>query len=186
MPRVLSPAPSAGPTPWLQPVSLQQHLVSRHVRPATARASPGVLDLCLVMPPSVSELRLRLDFSKAFLTAFEYPPDAHRGFDVPAALVSYLDPLALPTAQWREGGGGEGQPLVSPLLLALQGSGVQQVCVMWGTGAVRVSVQWWYVGRRPCLACATLLGQLATACKGQLHCGAWSLRDLTSILVTHV
>ncbi|KAG2432868.1 hypothetical protein HXX76_008600 [Chlamydomonas incerta] len=122
--------------PWLhtlsvtydgQPVSLQQQLVSRHVRPATARASPGVLDLCLAAPPSVSELRLRLEFSKAFLTAFEYPPDAHRGFDVPAALVSYVDPLALPGAQWREGGGGEGQPLASPLLLALQGGGVQQV-----------------------------------------------------------
>ncbi|KAG2448857.1 hypothetical protein HYH02_006208 [Chlamydomonas schloesseri] len=122
--------------PWLhtlsvlydgQPVPLQRHLVSRHVRPATARASPGVVDLCLAASPDVSELRLRLDFSKAFLTAFEYPPDAHRGFDVPAALVSYVEPLALPAAQWREGDSGEGQAPASPLLLALQGGAVQQV-----------------------------------------------------------
>lgn len=31
----------------------------------------------------------------------EYPPDAHRGFDVPAALFTYLDASA-PPATWQQ------------------------------------------------------------------------------------
>jgi hypothetical protein len=32
---------------------------------------------------------LSAEFTKAFLTVAEYPPDAHRGFDVPAAQLTF-------------------------------------------------------------------------------------------------
>ncbi|KAG2501150.1 hypothetical protein HYH03_000965 [Edaphochlamys debaryana] len=91
--------------PWLhslvvqydgKPEPLRSRLVAQSIRPAAQRASPGVLDVCLHVPPHVRSVVLQLAFTKAFLTAFEYPPDAHRGFDVPAAVVSYMDPLAAP------------------------------------------------------------------------------------------
>ncbi|EFJ52494.1 hypothetical protein VOLCADRAFT_102993 [Volvox carteri f. nagariensis] len=121
----------------MQKVSLRSHLVAQQVRPAVQRSSPGVLDLCLRVPPTVAEVQLRIAFSKAFLTVFEYPPDAHRGFDVPAALVSYMDPFYALDVQWRahtEGSLGNGGVeadadggVASPLLRALSRDAVQQV-----------------------------------------------------------
>ncbi|KXZ47079.1 hypothetical protein GPECTOR_38g316 [Gonium pectorale] len=116
-----------------QAVPLLPHLEACHVQPAVARSSPGVLDICLRAPPEVAELQLRLDFSKAFLTAFEYPPDAHRGFDVPAARVSYVDPLQSQAASWRmeqpagEAADGDGEVITSPLLAALRSGPFRQV-----------------------------------------------------------
>jgi phosphatidylinositol glycan class T len=132
-----------------QVVPLRQHLAAQRVQPAVQRASPGVLDLCLQVPAAVAEVQLRLDFSKVFLTVFEYPPDAHRGFDIPAALVSYPDPLHAPTVQWRTaaemeagmcggaGAGGDAAPndgdgtgngeVMTPLLTSLSQGAVKQV-----------------------------------------------------------
>ncbi|PNH07978.1 GPI transamidase component PIG-T, partial [Tetrabaena socialis] len=123
-------------------VPLPSVMLAGNVRPALQRASPGVLDVCLHVPAHVAELRLLMGFSKGFLTAFEYPPDAHRGFDIPAALVSFAwpgpdpDRLATPALQWRrmhhsgDDAGGAGPSLedaaASPLLAALRGGPVEQ------------------------------------------------------------
>ncbi|GIL71952.1 hypothetical protein Vretifemale_2387 [Volvox reticuliferus] len=115
-----------------QEVPLRPHLVAQHVRPAVQRSSPGVVDICMRVPPAIAEVQMRVAFSKAFLTVFEYPPDAHRGFDVPAAVVSYLDPLYAPAVQWRitpprdEDVTGT-EVLKSPLLSALSAGPVKQV-----------------------------------------------------------
>eukprot|EP00891_Asterochloris_glomerata_P000956 jgi/Astpho2/956/Aster-x0960 len=45
------------------------------------------------VPARACSLQLTVSFRKAFLSVFEHPPDAHRGFDIPAALV------ALPSQQ---------------------------------------------------------------------------------------
>lgn len=73
--------------------SLSEHLLLRHVSTAQDRARPLVLNLCLRLPASARSISLSAEFTKAFLTAFEHPPDAHRGFDVPAAQVTYLGVL---------------------------------------------------------------------------------------------
>lgn len=55
------------------------------------RKRPLVLDLCLSLPRSVHSVTLTAQFTKAFLRMLEHPPDAHRGFDVPAAVVTVGD-----------------------------------------------------------------------------------------------
>lgn len=55
-----------------------------------------MLDLCLSLPRSVHNVTLTAQFTKAFLRMLEHPPDAHRGFDVPAAVVTVGDSLTPP------------------------------------------------------------------------------------------
>lgn len=43
------------------------------------------------VPRSVRSITLTAQFTKAFLRMLEHPPDAHRGFDVPAAVVTVGD-----------------------------------------------------------------------------------------------
>ncbi|KAI8464451.1 MAG: Gpi16 subunit, GPI transamidase component-domain-containing protein [Monoraphidium minutum] len=81
------------------PADLDAALALRHVSPAADRARPLVLDLCLDLPADARRAALSMEFSTAFLHVFEWPPDAHRGFDVPAAIVTYAP---------RGGGGGGG------------------------------------------------------------------------------
>jgi len=45
------------------------------------------------MPAAASVARISFKFEKAFLRISEFPPDANRGFDLPAALLS-LPPVA--------------------------------------------------------------------------------------------
>ncbi|WIA37427.1 hypothetical protein OEZ86_014351 [Tetradesmus obliquus] len=71
-----------------QPRSLDALLTHRHITPARDRTRPLVLNMCLALPAAARTLTLSAQFSKAFLTVAEYPPDAHRGFDVPAAQVT--------------------------------------------------------------------------------------------------
>ncbi len=61
----------------------------RQARLAVDRQAPLVLDLCLDVPSSTTTARLSVAFTKAFLTVAEQPPDAHRGVDLPAAVLSY-------------------------------------------------------------------------------------------------
>ncbi|WIA17204.1 hypothetical protein OEZ85_014084 [Tetradesmus obliquus] len=68
--------------------SLDALLTHRHITPARDRTRPLVLNMCLALPAAATTLTLSAQFSKAFLTVAEYPPDAHRGFDVPAAQVT--------------------------------------------------------------------------------------------------
>lgn len=52
------------------------------------RKKPYVLELGLELP-AASECTLSLDFEKSLLRWTEYPPDAHHGFFVPAAVLSF-------------------------------------------------------------------------------------------------
>lgn len=67
-----------------------------------------MLDLCLILPPWTQHVRLGASFTKAFLTVDEQPPDANRGFDIPAALMTY----------WEEV---PGASMASPSLAGVEG-----------------------------------------------------------------
>ncbi|KAI9827889.1 MAG: Subunit of the glycosylphosphatidylinositol transamidase complex-like protein [Phylliscum demangeonii] len=101
---VVSPSPSSSPHP---PVI--QHL---HYRPGSDRHRPTHLELTMQIPAQFTVV-LGYAFEKAILRYTEYPPDANRGFDIPAAIVRVL-----PNA--KGGGGGGGQYLrTTTLLLSL-------------------------------------------------------------------
>ena len=55
--------------------------------PGADRRRPSTMELQLLIPTDVSVVRMYVDFEKAFLRVAEFPPDANRGFDIPAALV---------------------------------------------------------------------------------------------------
>jgi len=40
--------------------------------------------------PGSQVLDVSAEYTKLFLTVFEHPPDAHRGFDIPSAIVTFL------------------------------------------------------------------------------------------------
>lgn len=88
------------------PAVLDELLILRHISPAADRQRPLVLDLCLELPVGAREAVLTFEFSKAFLHVFEWPPDAHRGFDVPAAVVSYVPLVGGPGGAAPAFGGG--------------------------------------------------------------------------------
>jgi phosphatidylinositol glycan class T len=59
-----------------------------HYKPAQDRRSPSLIEATLDLPPH-STIRIMLDFDKAYLRYTEYPPDAHRGFAIPSAILTY-------------------------------------------------------------------------------------------------
>ena len=75
----------------LQEVHLDDVLLTHHVEPAEGPGTTGLLELCFSLPAAAASAQLTIDFQKAFLTVFDHPPDAHRGFDIPAALLTFLD-----------------------------------------------------------------------------------------------
>lgn len=54
--------------------------------PSLPRIRPSRIELELRIPPA-SSVRLEMQYEKAFLRYEEHPPDAHRGFDVPPAII---------------------------------------------------------------------------------------------------
>ncbi|KAL2239218.1 UNVERIFIED_CONTAM: GPI transamidase component PIG-T [Sesamum indicum] len=70
-----------------------QHTVDNvekiHVSPSEDKVSPGVMEIILRLPCSVSTAALTLEFDKGFLHIDEYPPDANQGFDIPSAVVRF-------------------------------------------------------------------------------------------------
>lgn len=70
-----------------------------YYRPAVDRARGTQLELRMRIPPA-STVFLRYDFEKSILRYTEYPPDANRGFDVAASIITILpsgSPDILPT-----------------------------------------------------------------------------------------
>ena len=65
-----------------------------YYRPAVDRARGTQLELRMVLPPS-STVFLSYDFEKSILRYTEYPPDANRGFDVAAAIITTVSPRRL-------------------------------------------------------------------------------------------
>lgn len=61
-----------------------------YYRPALDRARGTQLELRMRVPPA-STVFLTYDFEKSILRYTEYPPDANRGFDVAAAVITILD-----------------------------------------------------------------------------------------------
>ncbi|KAK3303701.1 GPI transamidase component PIG-T [Chaetomium strumarium] len=62
-----------------------------YYRPALDRARGTQLEVRMRVPPA-STVFLTYDFEKSILRYTEYPPDANRGFDVAAAVITVLDP----------------------------------------------------------------------------------------------
>ncbi|KAL0032283.1 hypothetical protein WJX79_002357 [Trebouxia sp. C0005] len=83
-----------------QDVDMDDVLLAHHLQPAEGPGTIALLELCLRLPAAASTALLTIDFQKAFLTVFEHPPDAHRGFDVPAALFTFLDAEAENQDPW--------------------------------------------------------------------------------------
>ncbi len=78
----------------MQDAKLDDVLLAHHLQPAEGPGTIALLELCLRLPAATATALLTIDFQKAFLTVFDHPPDAHRGFDVPAALFTFLDAKA--------------------------------------------------------------------------------------------
>ena len=72
-------------------MDLDDALMAHHLEPAEGLGTTALLELCLKLPAATNAASLTIDFQKAFLTVFDHPPDAHRGFDIPAALFTFLD-----------------------------------------------------------------------------------------------
>ena len=73
--------------------------------PGADRRRPSVLELQVLVPAHTSVARISVGFEKAFLRLTEFPPDANRGFDLPAALL-LLPPPDPVRYRCRGGGGG--------------------------------------------------------------------------------
>lgn len=69
----------------------QKLLRNMYYRPHQDRARGSQIELKLQILP-LSTVIITYDFEKAILRYTEYPPDANRGFDVPASVISYTDP----------------------------------------------------------------------------------------------
>lgn len=74
------------------PVGLD-HPDKLHFRPGLDRQRPHHLELRFTLPPN-SVTEVEWEFHKGFLKWTEYPPDAHRGFDLGPAVISALLPVA--------------------------------------------------------------------------------------------
>eukprot|EP00249_Psilotum_nudum_P019528 c27298_g1_i1 orf=722-2542(+) len=72
-----------------QPRSLWEVVKWMNLSPSEDRKSPGVIEMQLELPRNSSIVALTVDFDKGFLRIDEHPPDANRGFDLPAALISF-------------------------------------------------------------------------------------------------
>lgn len=62
-----------------------------YYRPAVDRARGTQLEVRMRVPPAATVF-LTYDFEKSILRYTEYPPDANRGFDVAAAVITILSP----------------------------------------------------------------------------------------------
>lgn len=63
-----------------------------YFRPGLDRQRPHHLELRLTLPAN-SVTEIEWEFQKGFLKWTEYPPDAHRGFDLGPAIISALLPV---------------------------------------------------------------------------------------------
>nr|KJB10182.1 hypothetical protein B456_001G188000 [Gossypium raimondii] len=84
-----------------QPKAVSDIIEKIHVSPSKDKVSPGVMELVLTLPCSVSSAVLTIEFDKGFLHIDEYPPDANQGFDIPSAIekspvMSYTEVLLVP------------------------------------------------------------------------------------------
>lgn len=75
-------------------------LLSLSYSAASTRQRPSRIEAQLRVPPA-STLLLTYDYDKAFMRYEEHPPDAHRGFDMPpAVIVELLGRSPLGKSKW--------------------------------------------------------------------------------------
>jgi GPI-anchor transamidase subunit T len=67
-------------------------ITDMYYRPAIDRQRATYLELLLTIPPSTT-ISLTYDFEKSILRYTEYPPDANRGFNIPASVIRILSPV---------------------------------------------------------------------------------------------
>lgn len=85
---------------WVvQETSLASAVSAHKLQAAEGPGTTAFIELCLRIPPAAQSLALSIAFQKAFLSVFDHPPDAYRGFDMPAALVTILQPQPQPLHQ---------------------------------------------------------------------------------------
>ncbi len=89
-----------------QELPLQSVLTQRTKRRGPARQAPALLALCFAAVPPGRRLRVSARFSRAFLTLTQHPPDAHRGVDLPPAVLlpagpGQLQDLGSQDAGWQ-------------------------------------------------------------------------------------
>ena len=70
-----------------------------YYRPALDRMRGTQLEVRMRIPPA-STVLLTYDFEKSILRYTEYPPDANRGFDVAAAVITILSPRKANLGKW--------------------------------------------------------------------------------------
>lgn len=73
-----------------QPGKADSLIQEVYYRPAIDRARGTQLEVRMTVPPA-STVFLTYDFEKSILRYTEYPPDANRGFDVAAAVITILN-----------------------------------------------------------------------------------------------
>lgn len=74
-------------------------LVFSHISPGKSRQRASHLEVALQLPRN-SRCRLEIDFERTLLRWTEYPPDAHHGFNLPAASLSFVSPNPLNQSLW--------------------------------------------------------------------------------------
>jgi phosphatidylinositol glycan class T len=80
----------------------QQIINDMYYSPAVDRHRPTQLELLVTVPP-LTTVSLTYAFEKSILRYTEYPPDANRGFNIPAAVIRILSPtLHDPTGHTRD------------------------------------------------------------------------------------
>ena len=62
-----------------------------HYIPSRDRVQPTLIELCFDLPKTAKHALLTLEFQKMFLRRTEYPTDASRGEDIPAAVASVIE-----------------------------------------------------------------------------------------------
>lgn len=59
----------------------------RKLEPGEARESMHTLQMCFDLPAGAAHVQASMQLTKTLLYVHEYPPDAHRGFDIAATRV---------------------------------------------------------------------------------------------------
>jgi len=58
--------------------------------PASGPTSSSQLEVCFIMDAHINSSQISIDFQKKFLSIYDFPADANRGFDIPAAVLAPL------------------------------------------------------------------------------------------------
>ena len=99
-----SPSPASSSSSWAPSTAAHDSLIQQvYYRPALDRARGTQLEVRMRVPPAATVF-LTYDFEKTILRYTEYPPDANRGFDVAAAVITILGDGS-GSSNGRRGGG---------------------------------------------------------------------------------